>query len=117
MLLERSVKPEGDGWDSLRRERGEDLPLIKPGATAVHGITATDVMDAPRFIGLEASLLNVLRGKTVAVYNLAFGQGVLRRELMRLYEHHHDLIEPATSMGQRNAQSVFVKHFPHILLS
>ena len=108
VLLERLVKPEGDYWDTLRRERGEKVPLITSGATAVHGISDADVADAPGFIELEAALLDVLEGKTVAVYNLSFDQGVLRRELMRLYERRHDLTE-LSSIEQRDAQSAFAR--------
>ena len=96
MLLETLVKP---------------TKPISPGATAVHGITAEDVKNAPTFEAVEETLFALLEDKVVAVYNLAFDRSVLAGELRRLYEARQDPSRVSTPSPQRDAQQTFVERW------
>ncbi|MFD5236037.1 exonuclease domain-containing protein [Streptomyces tendae] len=61
---------------------GEPIPA---GATAIHGITDSDVAGAPRFPELVARLAALLNGKRVLIYNKWYDVGVLRHELTLHY--------------------------------
>ncbi|GAA1463573.1 3'-5' exonuclease (plasmid) [Nocardiopsis exhalans] len=65
--------------DSLIDPRAE----IEPGAQAVHGIGAADLVGAPTYAELAERLWAVLRGRRVIIYNVAFDTAVLRREVLR----------------------------------
>ena len=56
---------------------------IEAGAMAVHGITESEIADAPTFDDIEPKLRALLAGKRVAIYNAPFDMGVLRREVRR----------------------------------
>jgi len=53
--------------------------LIPPSTSAIHGITDDRVKDAPTFGDLLPRLEQILRGRTVLVYNLEFDEGKLER--------------------------------------
>lgn len=59
--------------------------LINPqrdvGATHVHGIRASDVVDAPLFGDIAAHLVSLLSGRVLAAHNQAFDLRFLRAEL------------------------------------
>lgn len=59
--------------------------LINPqrdvGATHVHRIRASDVVDAPRFRDVAGHLVNMLSGRTLVAHNQAFDVRFLRAEL------------------------------------
>lgn len=59
--------------------------LINPqrdiGATHVHGIRASDVVDAPLFSDIAAHLVGLLSGRVLAAHNQAFDLRFLRAEL------------------------------------
>jgi len=59
--------------------------LINPqrdvGATHVHGIRASDVVDAPVFGDVAAHLVDLLSGRTLVAHNQAFDMRFLRAEL------------------------------------
>ena len=80
--------------------------LVKParsisvGATEVHGIRDEDVADAPPFAEIADQLLGVLKGKTVAVYNLEFDRSVLRNELGRVYRERQGLAHLGAGEGR-----------------
>ena len=65
--------------DSLVDPRAE----IEPGAQAVHGIGAADLVGAPTYAELAGRLWAVLRGRRVIIYNVSFDTAVLRREVLR----------------------------------
>ena len=50
---------------------------ISPGAAAVHGLTAGDLVDAPTFPEIYESLVDVLRDRSILIYNVQFDVGVL----------------------------------------
>lgn len=64
---------------------GEWTTLVNPqrdvGATHVHGIRASDVVDAPLFGDVAAHLVNLLSGRTLAAHNQEFDLRFLRAEL------------------------------------
>lgn len=59
--------------------------LVNPqrdvGATHVHGIRASDVVDAPLFVDIAAHLVSMLSGRTLVAHNQAFDVRFLRVEL------------------------------------
>lgn len=57
---------------------------IAAGAQAVHGLRDADVATAPTFGELLPQLTDLLAGRPVAVYNAAFDEAVLWREMARL---------------------------------
>ncbi|EPH41026.1 3'-5' exonuclease [Streptomyces aurantiacus] len=57
---------------------------IEASASALHGITAERVSDAPTFSGLLPRITEVLSGQRCIAYNVTFDRGVLERELHRL---------------------------------
>lgn len=61
------------------------LVPIEPAASAVHHITQDMVAKAPTFRSVSTHLENILRGQTVAVYNLPFDYKVLSRECARIH--------------------------------
>lgn len=50
---------------------------ISPGASAVHGLTAKDLVDAPSFPDIYEELAEVLRDRSILIYNVTFDVGVL----------------------------------------
>lgn len=66
---------------------GEFTTLVKPGrdigATHIHGITARDVVDAPRFEHIAPTLLDILRGRVIVAHNVQFDLRFLRAEFER----------------------------------
>ncbi len=69
------------------RRLGEYATLLDPGRdvgpTHVHGITATDVLAAPRFGDVLGDLADMLRGAIVVGHNVQFDLGFLRAEAER----------------------------------
>ncbi|GGZ21841.1 hypothetical protein GCM10010300_76940 [Streptomyces olivaceoviridis] len=61
------------------------LAEIDPTASVLHGMTADTLATAPPFSALLPDLGRVLHGRRCLMYNAAFDQGVLRRELQRHY--------------------------------
>lgn len=57
---------------------------ISPGATAVHGITDADVVDAPTWETVLPDLLRATEGRTVLAYNEAFDRGCVVDDCQRL---------------------------------
>lgn len=66
--------------------------LVNPqrdvGATHVHGIRASDVVDAPTFGDIASHVVSLLGGRTVVAHNQAFDVRFLRAELAA---HKHEL--------------------------
>ncbi|NEQ96590.1 MAG: 3'-5' exonuclease [Cyanothece sp. SIO2G6] len=50
---------------------------ITPGAAAVHGLTAQDLVDAPTFPELYPTLAEVLGDRSILIYNVGFDVGVI----------------------------------------
>lgn len=94
-LVEISVTDRRGGvlLDTVVDPRAE----IDPGAQAVHGIGAADLVGAPVYADLAARLWEVLRGRRVVIYNAEFDTAVLRREVLRaaieLGPRPRDLVE------------------------
>src|SRR5215212_1888793 len=63
---------------------------IPADATAVHGITNTDVKDAPAWCDLYEELLRVLAGRRIIVYNVIFDRQMVNQACER-----YDLAAPA----------------------
>lgn len=63
-------------------------PLRDVGASHVHGIRASDVVDAPTFGDIAEHLVSLLGGRTVVAHNQAFDVRFLRAELAA---HKHEL--------------------------
>ncbi|MFC7375412.1 exonuclease domain-containing protein [Brachybacterium sp. GCM10030268] len=61
--------------------------LVNPGRdianSHVHGISATDVVSAPRFEDIAPSLLDSVRGRTIVAHNAPFDLRFLEAELLR----------------------------------
>lgn len=70
------------------RIRDEYTTLVDPGRdvgpTRIHGITATDLVGAPRFEEIAGDVLQRMRGTVVAAHNVAFDTMFLRAEFDRL---------------------------------
>lgn len=64
-----------DEWTTLVNPR-RDI-----GATHIHGISASDVLDAPEFADICDYLLEILSGRTVVAHNASFDMRFLHREL------------------------------------
>jgi DNA polymerase III subunit epsilon len=56
---------------------------IDPGATAVHGLTAEDLVDKPKFADIVDEFIEFVKGATVVIHNAAFDLGFLNAELTR----------------------------------
>jgi DNA polymerase III epsilon subunit-like protein len=56
---------------------------LSEGATAVHGLTAADVADAPTFPLVHYRLAEVLRDKVAIAFNSDFDEGILYHEARR----------------------------------
>lgn len=74
-----AVRMRGDGtvlreWSTLINP-GRDV-----GATHVHGITASDVVGAPKFSDVAGDLLSCLDGAVLVAHNLRFDRGFLASE-------------------------------------
>jgi DNA polymerase III subunit epsilon len=74
------LSPDGNmesEWSTLL-DPGRDV-----GPTDIHGITARDVIGAPRFAAIVPRLLNDLRGRVVVCHNIGFDLRFLGAELRR----------------------------------
>jgi DNA polymerase III subunit epsilon len=56
---------------------------IDAGATAVHGMTAEDLVGKPKFIEIVDEFIEFVKGSTVVIHNAAFDLGFLNAELTR----------------------------------
>lgn len=65
-------------WQTLIQP-GRDIPN-----THVHGISATDVVDAPRFGQIAAELAALLQSRIIVAHNATFDLSFLKREFSRL---------------------------------
>lgn len=76
--------------------------LVNPGrdigASHIHGISAADVIDAPRFGDVADHLLDLVAGRTVVAHNATFDMRFLRAELART---GHDVDEPPALCSMR----------------
>lgn len=74
VLLDDEGRPEHE-WTTLVNPRRD------VGATHVHGIRASDVVDAPLFGDIAGHLVSLLSGRTLAAHNQEFDLRFLRAEL------------------------------------
>lgn len=75
-----ALHPDGsveDEWETLVNP-GRDV-----GATRVHGITASDVLGAPRFRDVAEDLEEVLEGRALVAHNASFDVRFLTSEMVR----------------------------------
>ncbi|KRE38258.1 hypothetical protein ASG73_04680 [Janibacter sp. Soil728] len=66
-----------DSWSTLVNP-GRDV-----GPTRIHGITASDILDAPRFEDLAPYVLRAVTGRTIVAHNAPFDLRFLAHELQR----------------------------------
>lgn len=66
---------------------GEWATLVNPGRdvgpTNIHGITAKDVLDAPRFADIAPHVLRSVTGRTIVAHNASFDTRFLAAEFLR----------------------------------
>lgn len=66
---------------------GEWATLVNPGRdvgpTRIHGITANDILDAPRFADIAPHVLRSVTGRTIVAHNASFDTRFLAAELVR----------------------------------
>jgi DNA polymerase III subunit epsilon len=71
------VAPDGSLlFDSLVRPRGGVVPAV---VSRVHGITTRDLVDAPTFADLYATLLDLAAGRRIVAWNAAFDERMVRQ--------------------------------------
>ena len=71
----------------LNPERAIDI-----GATQVHGLTAEDLADKPRFADVADELLEFLEGAELLIHNAPFDVGFLNAELVRIGRPKLDVV-------------------------
>jgi hypothetical protein len=86
-VMEIAVIRVVDGAVLLDTRVNPGVP-VDDGAYEVHGISDDDVRNSPRFCEIRAKLLDILAGRRVVIYNVAFDSGVLVRELERYHQTH-----------------------------
>ncbi len=70
---------------------------INAGARRIHGISDSQVADAPTFAQIEPGLRTLLHDKDVIVYNVGFDRDtILFAELIRFGQAHEALDKPAS---------------------
>lgn len=95
---------------------------IDAGATDVHGITAEDLANKPRFADIAEEFLRFISGAELVIHNAAFDVAFLNHELARLDSHHGriqdickvlDTLELARQMhpGQKNSLDALCKRY------
>jgi DNA polymerase-3 subunit epsilon len=67
----------------LFNQRIKPLSDISPGAYAVHGISLDDLKDEPQFPDVYPQLVELLKGKTVVIYNAVFDKTILQQDCLR----------------------------------
>ena len=78
------LRLEPDGTERFRSELINPGQPIPPGATAVHGITDEDVVDAPQFTSFARGLVEYLEGCDLAGFGIErFDLPLLEAELRR----------------------------------
>ena len=77
VLLDSNLVLE-DKWTSLVN------PMRDVGGTSVHGITATDVFDAPKFDEISNRLCLLLENRAIVAHNASFDRNFLDAELTRI---------------------------------
>jgi DNA polymerase III epsilon subunit-like protein len=77
VLLDRELQQEGTWQTLVQPERDIDNSHI-------HGVTATDLVRAPRFAGIAAELAELLDGRLIIAHNAPFDTGFLAAEYARL---------------------------------
>lgn len=84
---ERSDCGDRRGLCVRDRIEGEWATLVNPGRdvgpTRIHGITAKDVLDAPRFADIAPHVLRSVTGRTIVGHNASFDTRFLAAELVR----------------------------------
>jgi len=95
----------------------EFATLVNPGRdvgpTRIHGITATDIVDAPRFADIAANLAGVLGGATVLVgHNVRFDVSFLKSEYMRVGVEmpHYATLDTMTLAGGGTLTACCAEH-------
>lgn len=83
----------GEKWSTLLNP----LRPIEPGATSIHGLSASDVSDKPTFESKIEEIKARIVGKTLVAHNAEFDARILRNELGRFNGH-----------GLRGKQLVFI---------
>jgi DNA polymerase III subunit epsilon len=74
------VGPSGEVWSEWASRFN---PEGRMGATHVHGITAEDVAEAPRFRDRVGEIVGLLRGRVLVAHNAVFDVAFLRAEFNR----------------------------------
>jgi DNA polymerase-3 subunit epsilon len=95
----------------------EFATLVNPGRdvgpTRIHGITATAIVDAPRFADIAANLAGVLGGATVLVgHNVRFDISFLKSEYMRVGVEmpHYATLDTMTLAGGGTLTACCAEH-------
>lgn len=82
--------------------------LVNPegpvGATEIHGITDSDVVDAPLFSDIAGDLLEVLDGSVIAAHNAQFDTKFIKNEFGRLWWEMPETV-PVCTMESWNLTS------------
>lgn len=76
-LIEMSASGEVSRWSTLINPEG---PVYK---TEIHGITDSDVADAPTFKDISKTIVDFISGKTMVAHNVVFDLAFLRSEMTR----------------------------------
>ncbi len=89
---------------------GEWATLVNPGRdvgpTNIHGITAKDVLDAPRFADIAPHVLRSVTGRTIVAHNASFDTRFLAAEFVRA----------GVPMGELPVPALCTMHWaPHFL--
>ncbi|RSZ62867.1 hypothetical protein EAH68_08775 [Corynebacterium hylobatis] len=77
VLLDRELQQEGTWQTLVQPERGFDNSHI-------HGVTATDLVRAPRFSGIAAELAELIDSRLIIAHNAPFDTRFLAAEYARL---------------------------------
>ncbi len=95
---------------------------IDEGAAEVHGITAADLVDKPRFADVVDDFLEYVRGAELIIHNAPFDVGFLNNELGLLQKSYGSLSDYCTVLdtlalareihpGQRNSLDALCKRY------
>ncbi len=95
-LLDAHLSPERK-WVSLVR------PPCHPGAYRVHGLSASDLINAPPFAGVAAEVVDLMRDRIIVGHNVTFDLAMLSWELRRIGWSLPAMIGRADTMYQPHA--------------
>lgn len=79
---------------------------IDPEAAAIHGITETDVVDAPTFADILPKLIDLTQDRLVIIYNAEFDQRLLRQSAKA-----HDIRQPCVKSDVVCAMLVYAQYY------